>query len=133
MLNLWLLLLRLGIAALMLTHGLPKLNMLLNGQAAAFGDPVGLGPATSLVLSAFAEVVCSVLILMGLATRLATIPLIINMLVAVLVVHGGDPFVRQELGLLYLFTYFTLLVTGAGKYSLDQLISRTSRRRVGRL
>lgn len=129
----WLLLLRLGIAALMLTHGLPKLNMLLNGQAAAFGDPVGLGPATSLVLSAFAEVVCSVLILIGLATRLATIPLIINLLVAVLVVHINDPFVRQELGLLYLLSYFTLLVAGPGKFSVDQLISRSSRKAAGRL
>jgi putative oxidoreductase len=122
-LNIWLLFLRLGAGAFMLTHGLPKLERLLEGNAAGFPDPIGLGPTLSLVLTILAEVVCSVLIMIGLGTRLASLPLIFTMLVAVFVVHADDPFSRMEMGLLYLLIYFTLLVLGSGKYSVDRFIS----------
>jgi putative oxidoreductase len=121
-LNVWLVFLRLGVSGFMLTHGIPKLQKLMRGDM-EFPDPIGLGPAFSLILTTFAEAFCSVLILLGLATRLATIPLIITMLVAVFVIHADDPFVRQEMGLLYLLIYLTLLVIGPGKYSVDRMIS----------
>ena len=122
-LDVWLLLLRLGVGAFMLTHGLPKLERLLEGNAQGFPDPIGLGATLSLVLTIFAEVICSVLIMLGLATRLASLPLIFTMLVAVFIVHVDDPFSRMEMGLLYLLIYFTLLVLGSGKYSVDRFIS----------
>lgn len=120
----WVLVLRFGVAAMMLTHGLPKLQRLMDGQAAGFSDPIGLGPSVTLIIAVFAEVVCSVFIFLGLATRLSTIPLIATMMVAVFIVHANDPFVRQEMGLLYILVYLTLLVFGAGKYSVDRIISK---------
>lgn len=122
-LNLWLLLLRIGASLLMFTHGFPKLTKILAGDM-QFGDPFGMGAATSLVLATFAEVFCSILIMLGLATRLATIPLIITMATAAFIVHANDPFRVQEMPLLYLLIYITLLVTGAGKYAVDQAISK---------
>lgn len=89
-----------------------------------FGDPYGLGAEVSLVLAAFAEGICSILVILGLGTRLAVIPLIFTMVTVVFVVHGNDPFGRQELPLLYLLVYITLLITGAGKYSIDQIIKK---------
>ena len=117
-----LLITRVGVAALMLTHGWPKLGMLFSADPVQFPALFGLSATASLAMAVFAEVLCSLLILVGLGTRLATIPLIITMLVAVFLVHGADPFAKQELGLLYLMPYLALLLAGSGRYSLDQLL-----------
>lgn len=127
-LDIALLILRLGIAVLMLTHGIPKLNTLLDGGDIQFADPFGLGATPSLVLSIFAEVFCSFLLVLGLATRLAVIPLKINMLVALCTVHANDPIGKQEPVLHYLLVYVVLMITGAGAISLDKLISRRNTR-----
>jgi len=114
-----LLIFRIGISALMLTHGYGKLMQLFSGEEIAFADPIGIGATASLALAVFSEFICSILIILGLGTRLAAIPLIITMVVAVFIVHLPDGLARQELPLLYLFGYILLLLTGGGKYSLD--------------
>lgn len=116
------LLLRLAAGGFMLTHGYPKLQRMLAGDF-QFGDPIGLGPEISLGLAVFAEFFCSLLLVLGLGTRLATIPLIVTMAVAAFIAHGADPFGRKEMALLYLVTYVVLLLTGSGKYSVDRLIN----------
>jgi len=117
-----LLILRLVIGVLMLVHGFPKMLTLFSGEPIQFPALVGT-PEVSLAMAVFAEVVCSLLIIFGLGTRLATIPLIITMLVAVFLVHGADPFAKQEMGIHYLVSYVVLLITGSGKYSIDQLMT----------
>lgn len=117
-----LLLTRIGVAFLMLTHGLPKLQMILAGGEIQFPAIFGLSSSLSLVLAIFSEVLCSLFILVGLATRLAAVPLIITMLVAVLLIHTNDPFANQELGLLYIFLYLPLLILGGGKFSVDHFL-----------
>lgn len=114
-------LVRIGIAILMLTHGISKTE-LFSETPVQFMDFMGLGHEISLALAIFAEVGCSILILLGLGTRIAVIPLIITMLVAVFIVHSNDPFANQEMGLHYLLVYIMLLITGSGKYSLDRLV-----------
>jgi len=64
-------------------------------------------------------VICAILLVLGLGTRLATIPLIVTMAVAAFITHGADPFARKELALFYLAAYFVLLINGSGKYSFD--------------
>ena len=120
--NAALLIARVGIAALMLTHGIPKLGMLLSGEPVQFLPFMGLSAKFSLGLAVFAEVICSVFLLVGFATRLALIPLIITMLVAVFVVHAADPFSSKEPGFQYLLVYLVLLLMGGGKYSVDYLL-----------
>jgi len=122
--NAALLILRIGIACFMLTHGWPKLMKLLAGGEIQFLDPFGLGATASFVLAIFAEVLCSFLLLLGLATRWATIPLIITMLVAIFVAHAADGFQKQELPGHYVLVYLFLLLVGPGKYSLDYFIGR---------
>ncbi len=121
--NISLLLARIAAGGMMLTHGLPKLLKLINGNF-TFADPIGLGQEVSLVLTVFAEFGCSVLIVLGLFTRLATIPLIFTMLVAVFIVHGDDPFSKQEFGLLYLSLFAIIALSGPGKYSIDHYRKR---------
>jgi len=110
LLHFWLLINRIAVSAFMLTHGLPKLYRFFGDGDIRFADPLGIGVLPSLASAVFAEVICSILIIIGFGTRLATIPLIITMAVAVFMVHAADPFQRMELGLMYLFAFMTILV-----------------------
>ena len=121
------LILRVVAGGFMLVHGLQKLEML-KANPVQFADPIGIGEPASLTLAVFAELVCSALLILGLLTRLAAIPLIITMLVAVFIVHSADGFEKQELGGLYLAIYIVLIITGAGKFSVDRLIAKRKRR-----
>jgi len=119
-----LLVLRIGAGGLLLFgHGLPKL-MHFSERAAGFADPIGAGPAVSLALVVFAEVFCSLFVMFGLATRLAAIPPVIFFLIAALVHHAADPWAKKELAFVYLVAFLTLILTGAGSYSLDGLLRR---------
>ena len=111
--DLGLLIFRLGIAALMLTHGIPKLITFFGSEEIVFADPLGIGEITTFTLAVFAEFVCAVLVILGLGTRLAVIPLIATMAVAALIVHSTDGFGRQELPLLFLTGFVLLFFTGA--------------------
>ena len=122
--NIALLFLRLTAALLIFTHGLPKLNMLFSDQPVQFMDVLGMGMILSLGLSAFAEGISSVLVFFGLATRIALIPLVINMLVAAFYVHADDPFATKEKALLFSVIFISLLISGPGKYSLDHLFMK---------
>jgi putative oxidoreductase len=126
-----LLILRVGIGALMVYgHGWGKLAHYTE-RSATFGDPIGLGSATSLTLAVFAEFFCSIGLVLGLATRLAVIPLITTMSVAAFVVHGGGPWNKVELPLLFLLPYLALLFSGAGRFSLDAAIAGVFARKRG--
>ncbi|AXG72754.1 DoxX family protein [Flavobacterium arcticum] len=126
--DLAILLLRITVGCFMMTHGLQKLDMLMEGGPIKFADPIGVGAQASLILTVFAELICSFLILMGFATRLATIPLIITMFVAVFIIHGKDDFGNKELPGLYLAVYILLLVIGSGRFSVDRLIAGKKRK-----
>lgn len=119
--NVALLFLRLLAGCMMLTHGWAKL-MAFGTLAATFPDPIGLGSTLSLVLIIFAEVGCSLLLIFGLLTRLATLPLMFGMCVAIFSIHAADPFQAKELPVLYLGVYFVVLLMGPGRFSLDSLI-----------
>lgn len=119
-----LLLFRVFLGIVMMTHGYPKLQKLMAGGNIEFMDFLGLGPAISLVLVVFAEFVCSIFLILGLFTRWMLIPLIITMLVAVFAVHINDSFGKMELGLLYLVGYIVLMIIGPGRYSIDGLIAK---------
>lgn len=120
-LSLGLLFLRVLVGITMLTHGLAKLTSF-SELSSTFPDPIGLGGTLSLVMIICAEVGCSIFLIVGAFTRLATIPLIFSMLVVLLVVHGSDLFQVKELPLLYLGVYIFLFFTGAGKISLDSIL-----------
>lgn len=122
--DLALLFIRVSIALLMLTHGLPKLVKLFADEPIAFASVFGLSQSASLALAVFAEVFCSILILVGLGTRLAAIPVVITMAVAVFYIHAADPFSIKEMAVLYLLGFTFVLIAGAGKYSLDTILAK---------
>ncbi|MGB0176565.1 MAG: DoxX family protein [Owenweeksia sp.] len=115
------LLLRITFGGIMLTHGWPKAQTLINDWGSIkFADPIGIGETASLILTVFAELICALLVTIGYKTRLATIPLIITMVIASLIIHGNDPFGRKEMSLLYLGGYLAIALLGPGKWSADK-------------
>ena len=127
--NLGLLVLRvwLGLSMLLL-HGWSKVEKY-SGMSQGFPDPLGVGPAMSLNLVIFAEVLCALLVVVGLATRLAAIPLVITMAVAFFAIHGGSLVGEGngEMAFIYLAGFVALLVAGPGKFSFDHVILRAFR------
>lgn len=121
--DLWLLFLRIFSGAFMITHGLPKFEKLIAGGEIKFYDPFGFGDTFALGLAVFAEFICASLLIIGLLTRPASLMLVITMAVAAFMVHAEDPFGKKEMALLYLLIYLTTLFAGAGRFSVDYLIS----------
>ena len=102
-------------------HGWGKLLNLVNGRS-SFPDVVGLGSTPTFLLAIFAEVVCSVLLVVGAFTRMAACFIAATMSVAFLVVNGArltGP-TNGELSFLYLTGALVLMVAGAGKYGIDK-------------
>lgn len=122
---------RVGLACLMLRHGIPKL-LEFDARAAGFPDPLGVGHTTSLVLAIFGEVVCSALLIPGVLVRLTAIPFCITMAVAFVIVHADDPFGDKELAFLYLFGGIVILIGGGGRFSVDHWLIPKLRARFGR-
>lgn len=121
--HLGILLLRLMAGGFMLAHGYPKLMKLLSGDM-KFADPLGLGSGLSLGLTVFSEFFCALMIIIGLGTRLFSLPLAFTMLIAAFVIHGADPFGKKELALIYMGMYLILYLLGSGKYSVDHMLSK---------
>lgn len=119
-----LLLLRVTIGGMMLTHGLGKLTMLFGNDSIQFLDPLGIGLTASLALAVFAEVICSLFLIFGIATRFSAISLSVTMFIAAFIVHANDDFAVKEMALLYLLIYVVLAIVGAGKYSVDNWLSK---------
>ena len=120
--SLVLLLIRISSGALMLTHGMGKFSRLFGDEPVKFADPIGFGVTASLALVVFAEVFCSLLLIFGLVSRLAVIPLLITMLVVVFIVQADDPFTRKEMPLLFITGYLAIGIAGAGNISIDHWI-----------
>ncbi|EMI45669.1 DoxX family protein [Rhodopirellula sp. SWK7] len=118
-LSIGLLALRVAFGCFMMVHGIQKV-MGFSEISAVFPDPIGVGSQLSLIMAIGAEVGCSILLILGLGTRLAVVPLAFTMIIALFVVHGADPWKMKELAALYLAVYAVIFITGPGELSLDQ-------------
>ncbi|MEY2916708.1 MAG: hypothetical protein RIS73_422 [Bacteroidota bacterium] len=117
------LLLRLSVGILMLLHGYDKLIHFAAKQN-TFMNFLGIGSTMSLALVVFAEFFCSLFLILGLFTRLATIPLIITACVIIFKVNNGHVFKDFENAPLYLIGYLVLLLLGPGRVSVDSMIGK---------
>lgn len=115
--------LRLALGILMMSHGYDKL-IHLNEYKVNFLNFMGIGSTGSLLLVIFAEFFCALFVVIGLFTRIVTIPLIITMGVVVFQVNHLDFFGKAELGAIYLTGYMVLLLCGPGKVSVDGIAGK---------
>lgn len=119
--NLAMLLMRVSLSVIMMPHGHSKF-VNYTEKSSSFKDFMGLGGPTTLALVIFAELVCSGFVALGLFTRLAVIPLIINMSVALIQVHNADFLGEGQLPALFLTGYIVILLLGPGKISADNFV-----------
>ncbi len=119
--DLGLLALRLVISFAMLgKHALHKISDF-SAMKDIFPDPLHIGSTMSLISAIVVENVFSILLILGIYARFAAFALFMNLLVIwALVYQFSIATDHHELVLLYLVGYFTLIFTGAGKYSLDK-------------
>ncbi|WP_374077944.1 DoxX family protein [Bdellovibrio bacteriovorus] len=105
------------------SHGLGKLpppQMMVDGVA-ALGFPA---PEFFAWCAGLAEFAGGILLAIGLLTRPAAAFVVFTMLVAVFGAHGADPFAKKEMALLYLFSSLFFVLHGAGRWSVDHMISK---------
>lgn len=121
--NLGYLFLRLFFGVVFIIHGYPKMFGGIEKWAAIGGVMSKLGitfyPAFWGFMAAFAEFFGGFFLILGLCTTISSFLILFTMFVAVFFFHGGDPFTKKELALIYFVCSFLFMVKGAGKYSLD--------------
>lgn len=98
-------------------------------------------PEINAYMATSTEVLGVVLVFLGLATRFIAVPMMVIMVVAIKTVHwqngfscasDGDaiPGNGFEIPFYFMIMLFSLIVTGAGKFSLDYLIEKRAARQV---
>ena len=107
-------------------HGIEKITGFSNMQT-HFPDPLHIGATPGLMFALITDGICSLLIIFGIATRLAALLIVINLTVIFILLHSGS-FVEghAELVYVYLSSFLCILFAGAGKYSLDNRLFKTS-------
>lgn len=121
--NAALFIIRVCFAILIIYHGYQKLSHFETMQH-QFPGLLGMSSTMVLVLAIFAEFFCGILLLLGLFTRFACIPLIITMSVALVKAHNMDVFGKGEAATLFLIVFIAILLAGPGKASLDSVINK---------
>lgn len=103
---------------LLWVHGLPKL-LDFNAQLQLIEDPFHLGAHLTLILAIFAEVLCPLLIVAGVLARLACLPILFVLLVALLVVHPQWGVAEGQFGWLLLIIFTSVFIAGPGRLALN--------------
>ena len=111
-----------GAVFLLWVHGLPKL-LDYTAQLQLIEDPFHLGANLKLILAIFAEVLCPLLIIAGVLVRLACLPILAVLLIAMVVVHPEWTLLEGQFGWLLLIMFTTLLISGPGRLVLSQRFS----------
>jgi len=122
--------LRLATGAIFIAHGLPKFGIggkgleSLAGWLGSIGVPL---PMLSAVLVASSEAIGGVMLIVGFMTRFAALTQVVAMLVAVFLVHWSNGLTGDggyQWALLMAAAAFALMMDGAGRYSVDRMMSR---------
>ncbi|MDI1444327.1 DoxX family protein [Polyangium sp. 6x1] len=118
-LDLGLLFLRVSSAALIWTFHMARKLGDFDHELRTFPDPLGVGHATSFVMVFGAEGLCSLLVAIGLATRLSSLPIVFTMMMVLVLGARGFEGADVQSALLYAVPHVVLVLTGPGRWSLD--------------
>ena len=121
--NFGILVLRVVLGLLVASHGYTKFVQF-GTLRYKFMNFMHLGSTVSLSLMIFAELICGILLILGLFTRLACIPIIIGMSVVVFIATNGHIFAEGERGMMYLAATVTILFCGPGRISVDGMMRK---------
>jgi putative oxidoreductase len=123
-LNVGLAALRLAVATIFIRHGAQKLFVFgFAGVTDAFTHMGVPFPGLTGPLIALLEFFGGLALVIGLLTRLVALGFVFDMLGAILLVQLKNGFSRYELEFLLLGSSLALVLTGAGRFSVDSLIA----------
>jgi putative oxidoreductase len=99
----------------LLVHGLPK-ALHYSQELNAIDDPLHMGKTLTFWFALFAEVACPLLMIAGIATRLAALPLLAITLIALGFVHREWTLFEAQFAWMLLIMFGTVAIGGAGRY-----------------
>jgi len=112
-----------GALLLLYVHGLPKI-INFAGELVHIDDPLHVGRAFTLGFAIFAEVLCPVLIVPGILTRLASAAVLVLLGVSMFLVHPDWSVAEGQFGWLLMIVFGSIALMGAGRYSIDATLAR---------
>jgi len=118
---------RLSVGLLFLSTGWGKVHNI--PKVTHFFETLGIPmPGLNAVVVGYSELLCGTALVLGLLSRLATIPLIVSMIIALITaklgdIHGVFDLVGQE-EFTYLVVLVMIAVLGPGAISIDHLIAK---------
>ena len=126
-----LLILRLSFGGVMFfAHGIGKVDALLGPEPASpFFALLGLSAGFGLFLTALAETLFALTIVIGIFTRISAIILASVMFVAAFIAHAGHGFAKQELAIMYMVGYISIALLGEGNLSLKAYLKQVKKDR----
>ncbi|NUM31649.1 MAG: DoxX family protein [Bacteroidetes bacterium] len=122
--DLLLLLLRVSLSLLLMTHGYPKLLKLFSGNEIEFYNFLNLGPKITILFPIIGEFVAPLFIILGYKTRLAACISALTMLCISFIFHFNDSLADKEHSLIFAIGFIYIFITGAGKYSISQIFDK---------
>ncbi len=110
---------------LMIVHGLKKIGIG-TGVAETVPNPFHFPGWFNDSFATAANLIFPLFIIAGFYTRLATIPVLAVTLSGYFIVHWNDPLLTSDVPFMYSLSFLLIAFSGAGKYSLDNLLRNKS-------
>lgn len=127
--SLGLLFLRACGGALMLQGRAATWAAMIQPNRALLSHPFGPGGELGWILTLLSEGLCTLLVMLGVFTRLAAVPPLVSLLVVGLAMPVGTAWSLRAPWLQLALPFFVLTFTGAGEYSFDARVASWGRPR----
>lgn len=106
-----------------IVHGFKKIGVGVS-QAENIPNPLHLPGAFNNAFAIAANIVFPFFVLIGLFTRLSTLPTLAVTLTGYFVVHWNDPLLEKDTPFIYSLIFLIILILGPGKYSVDNSLHK---------
>ncbi|MBO9202511.1 MULTISPECIES: DoxX family protein [Niastella] len=104
-----------------IVHGFKKIGIGVP-QSESIPNPLHLPEAFNNTFAIAANIVFPFFVLIGLFTRLATLPTLVVTLTGYFLVHWNDSLLQKDTPFIYSLIFLVILLLGPGKYSIDNAI-----------
>ena len=108
---------------LIVVHGFKKLGIC-GCEKEQIPNPLHFPETFNNLFAIGANIVFPLFVIAGLLTRMAILPILAVTLTGYFVLHWTDPLIIRDAPYMYSLSYLLLLVSGPGKYSIDNYIHK---------
>ena len=111
---------------LMVVHGFKKIGIHV-AEAEKVPNPLHLPEVINNAFAISANLIFPVLVILGLFTRIAILPILAVTLTGYFVLHWNDALLIKDTPFMYSLSYLLIMVLGPGRYSVDYFIENKTR------